>query len=118
MNSSVAIRAEQSVTIVRSPDEVDTRLMSSGISTKLVTSEQGQRGVAGENGNKILVGPSFSGSQGDQGDVALVTPVFDLYQKGSSGWELKGNIKGEKGDPGPPGDLNNISELALDGGNF
>lgn len=64
MKNSIVIKAAPTVSIVRVGEEVNTRLISVGLTTKLVSGEQGQRGLPGADGN-----PGPPGPPGPPGDL-------------------------------------------------
>lgn len=58
-------------------------------------------GTNGTNGNRILAlaaAPALS--DGNLADLAIVSAVGDLYEKTSSGWALRGNLRGPAGTGG------------------
>ena len=66
--------------------------------------ENGKDGEDGKDGSLWLTGNGFpSSSIGKEGDMYLDTSNGDVYQKTSTGWILKINIKGEDGKDGTNG---------------
>ena len=60
--------------------------------------EKGDKGDKGTDGATILTGTSApADSQGKEGDVYLNTNNGDVYVKGASSWEKKGNVKTDMG---------------------
>ena len=58
----------------------------------------GKDGENGENGNSVLTGAGAPSNElGKVGDSYIDTLTWDYYIKESSGWVLKGNIRGEDG---------------------
>ena len=69
-----------------------------------VKGEKGDPGANGEDGNGWLYGDTAPASGlGKVGDLYLNYSTWDVYTKEAAGWTLRGNIKGEKGDPGTGG---------------
>lgn len=61
----------------------------------------GRNGTDGRDGNRLLLfNVAPAGSDGNVGDVAIVSSSGDLQEKTGSGWVVRGNLKGPKGDPG------------------
>ena len=61
-------------------------------------------GPTGPNGNRILsVNAVPVLSDGNLTDLAIVSSTGDLYEKTSSGWALRGNLKGPAGATGTGG---------------
>lgn len=71
----------------------------------LVPGENGTsiQGPAGEDGSQILFDTVVDNGVGEDGDVLLQTNTWDVYNKVSGVWVLKGNIKGAQGVAGPQG---------------
>lgn len=64
----------------------------------------GQDGTDGKDGATWVTGTGVpSADEGATGDLYLDTENYDIYVKNDSGWELTGNIKGDKGDQGETG---------------
>ena len=71
--------------------------------------DKGEDGEDGIDGSLWLTGTSKPlDSLGKEGDMYLNTTNGDVYQKESTGWSLKMNIKGEDGEDGKDG-LNGLS---------
>ncbi len=63
--------------------------------------DKGDPGTNGKDGNGWLYGDTAPASGlGKVGDLYLNYSTWDVYTKETGGWTLRGNIKGEKGDPG------------------
>ncbi len=74
------------------------------------TGETGPKGDKGEDGKDGIDGSTWltgsgvpSSNLGKEGDMYLNTSNGDVYQKESTGWTLKMNIKGEDGSDGEDG---------------
>ena len=74
------------------------------------TGETGPKGDKGEDGKDGIDGSTWltgsgvpSSTLGKEGDMYLNTTNGDVYQKESTGWSLKMNIKGEDGEDGEDG---------------
>ena len=66
--------------------------------------DKGEDGEDGIDGSLWLTGTSKPlDSLGKEGDMYLNTTNGDVYQKESTGWSLKMNIKGEDGEDGKDG---------------
>lgn len=71
----------------------------------------GVDGTNGKDGTTWLTGEGVpSADLGNVGDLYLDTATYDIYRKNDSGWELTGNIKGDKGDQGEPGEKGDQGE--------
>lgn len=78
--------------------------------------ETGLNGSDGKDGSAILTGEGAPKSaDGKEGDLYLDTSTGDLYLKGSFSWEIKGNIKGEQGEPGKNGTSITETKINEDG---
>lgn len=68
--------------------------------------QDGEDGEDGQNGAAWYTGAGVpsTGTAGAVGDFYLDTATYDLYQRGESGWEKIGNIKGPQGDKGETGE--------------
>lgn len=67
----------------------------------------GVNGLDGADGATWLSGETVPESEGNQGDFYLQTSTGNYYQKDIN-WQLIGNLKGERGDPGPKGEPGNL----------
>lgn len=66
--------------------------------------KDGDPGAPGKDGNGWLYGDTVpAASLGRVGDLYLNYSTWDVYTKETTGWTLRGNIKGAKGDKGDPG---------------
>ena len=64
----------------------------------------GSDGTDGRDGTRIRVyAASPAPSDGNLDDVAIVSTTGDLLEKTASGWAVRGNLKGPKGDAGTGG---------------
>ena len=67
--------------------------------------DTGEQGVKGEDGTSVLTGVGAPNSSlGKEGDSYIDTSTWNYYQKTSSDWESKGNIKGGQGETGETGE--------------
>jgi len=65
--------------------------------------DPGPSGPTGLDGRSIGAGSGVGASDGNDGDLYVVIPGYDLYEKQSGSWVLIGNIRGATGASGPAG---------------
>ncbi|MBC7396404.1 MAG: hypothetical protein H7333_03080, partial [Bdellovibrionales bacterium] len=73
-------------------------------------------GKDGMSGSKILFGiQNPTVTDGSFGDMYMNTRTGDIFSLEMSGWVLKGNVKGPKGDTGEKGAQGEVGKAGLDG---
>ena len=78
----------------------------------------GANGADGTDGTMVLTGVGKpSSALGKEGDSYIDTSTWNYYVKDSSGWEMRGNMKGGQGDKGDKGDKGDSGEAGANGTN-
>lgn len=90
----------------------------SGCSNAEANNQSVVSGEKGNDGTSLLTGEGAPiETLGNNGDSYINISNFDYYVKEDDKWVLKGNIKGEQGNPGEKGDQGELGEKGDKGDN-